>query len=98
MGTVTNINLLVRMLLKREKEEDLVLYDDHGEAWRISFASDINRAAAGDRDAAGATGARAIEFRGSDGEPLRVLYDGDATREEELRFDEVVVHFLKAQD
>ena len=86
------------MLLKREREEALVLYDDHGEAWKITFASAADSAAAGDGDGAVAISARAIEFRGSDGEPLRVLYDGDATREEELRFDEVVVHFLKAQD
>ena len=86
------------MLLKREKEEDLVLYDDHGEAWKITFASVVDSAAAGDSDGAVATSARVIEFRSSYSEPLRVLYDGEAKREEELRFDEVVVHFLKAQD
>lgn len=86
------------MLLRREREEDLILYDDHGEAWKITLESAVVSVGTGNTDVAGATGPRAIEFLGADGESIRVRYDGAAMREEELLFDEVVVHFMKAQD
>lgn len=86
------------MLLKRERETGVVLYDDHGEAWKITLDSAGDGAMAGEGDPAEAPGPRAIRFLGPEGEPLRVLYEGAAAGEEELELDDVVVHFLRAQD
>lgn len=86
------------MLLKREGEDDVILYDDHGEAWRIRLAHVAGGTGFDERVTPGASEPPTIEFVGSDGEPLSVQYAGAATCEEELLFDEVVVHFLKAQD
>lgn len=76
----------------------MVLYDDHGEAWTVTLAYADGRQGTDEMDVPRASGCPAIEFLGADGEPLRVAYEGAATCEEELLFDEVVVHFLKAKD
>ena len=86
------------MLLKRERAEDLVLYDDHGEAWKIDLDPARGRVDSAAGDLTHLPNSRSIRFLRPDGESLRVPYRGIATAEEELDLDDVVVHFLEAQD
>ena len=69
------------MRIRLEDDAGLVLYDDHGEPWRVTLE-------AGEL--------RVIAFVARDHEPVRVRYDGTARVEQDLLLDDVAGHFLDA--
>lgn len=81
------------MRLEHDASGAVVLYDDHGQQWRVTLVVDgAPTAGGGDRDGQG----KEIRIERPGSEIVRVPFNGEVTDAHRLALDDVVPYFLDA--